>query len=158
MNIDTESYCTQRQSSVIPVTNYVFNAAWQKLCLSDGTLGRHGRPDWSVIKSTDPKDLFEGWTDGRTRTDEIRVGDLQALGIGKAVNGLALCFKSEPGSALHVRECAAERGLWTVLSLVECPIAFSSAVLRSWMFTSPREQAVRRFRRPKPWLTGDQRR
>jgi hypothetical protein len=71
MNIDTESYCAQRQSSVIPVTNFVLNAAWQKLCLSDGTLGRHGRPDWSVIKSTDPKDLFEGWTDGRGRTKYV---------------------------------------------------------------------------------------
>jgi hypothetical protein len=56
---------------VIPVTNFVFNAAWQKMRLSDGTLGRHGRPDWSVIKSTDPKDLFEGWTDGRGRTKYV---------------------------------------------------------------------------------------
>jgi hypothetical protein len=63
-----KGYCAQQQSSVIPVTNFVFNAAWQKPRLSDGTLGRHGRPDWSVIKSTGPKGLFEGWTDGRGRT------------------------------------------------------------------------------------------
>jgi hypothetical protein len=37
MNIHPENYCAQRQSSVIPVTNFVFNAAWQKLRLSDGT-------------------------------------------------------------------------------------------------------------------------
>jgi hypothetical protein len=38
-----KGYCAQRQSSVIPVTNFVFNAARKKLRLSDGTLGRHGR-------------------------------------------------------------------------------------------------------------------
>jgi hypothetical protein len=36
-------YRAQRQSSEIPVTNFVFNAARKKLRLSDGTLGRHGR-------------------------------------------------------------------------------------------------------------------
>jgi hypothetical protein len=109
MNIRPKNYCAQRQSSVIPVTNFVFNAAWQKLRLSDGTLGRHGRPDWSVIKSTDPKDLFEGWTDGRGRTKYVSAIFRRSASAKR--NDLALCFKSEPGSAPHVRGCAAERGL-----------------------------------------------
>jgi hypothetical protein len=50
-----KSYCAQGQSSVIPVTNFVFNAAWQKLRLSTGPLGRHGRSDWSAIKRRGPK-------------------------------------------------------------------------------------------------------
>jgi hypothetical protein len=42
-----KNYCAQGHSSVIPVTNFVFNAAWQKLRLSagppwDGTGGRNG--------------------------------------------------------------------------------------------------------------------
>jgi hypothetical protein len=34
-----KNYCAQGHSSVIPVTNFVFNAAWQKLRLSAGPPG-----------------------------------------------------------------------------------------------------------------------
>jgi hypothetical protein len=95
INIHPANYCAPRQSSVIPVTSFVFNVAWQRLRSSDGTLGRHGRPDWSVIKSTDPKGLFEGWTDGRGRTKCVSA----VFRRSASAKRLALYFKSEPGSA-----------------------------------------------------------
>ena len=60
----------QRQSSVIPVTNFVFNAAWQRLRLSAGPLGRYGRSDWSAIRAPARKALISR-LDGRTRPDAI---------------------------------------------------------------------------------------
>ena len=81
MNDHRAIYRAQRQSSVIAVTNFVFNATWQKLRLSAG-------PPWTaraigLVSERAParKAYLQVGRTGRGRTDEMKVSYPGGIGL-----------------------------------------------------------------------------